>query len=57
MTAQVEAHTAVAAAWNGRHIGGERQEEEKIRSFDSIFLFSFFWLHPRLRDDGGIKKT
>jgi hypothetical protein len=40
--AQAEAEIAAAATTTskGRNTGGERQEEEEIRSFDSLPLFS-----------------
>jgi hypothetical protein len=45
--AQAEAEIAAAATTTskGRNTGGERQEEEEIRSFDSLPLFSpyFGW--------------
>jgi hypothetical protein len=44
--AQAEAEIAAAATTTlkGRNTGGERQEEEEIRSFDSLPLPPLFWL-------------
>jgi hypothetical protein len=41
---------AATATSKGRNMGGERQEEEEIRSFDSLPLFfPLFWLDLQCR--------